>query len=86
MTFFSLIALALGMIAATDAAVPRTAFAAIQVQRGLRASRRRDVRAAAVRVERDRTPARPPFVATTFRRFLAPLTGAASPRAPASRC
>lgn len=86
MAFFSFIALALGMIAATDAAVPRTAFAAIQVQRGSRAYRRRDVRAAAVRVERDRTPARPRFIVTSFRRLLAPLTGAASPRAPASRC
>lgn len=85
MTFFSLIALALGMIAATDAAVPRPAFAAIAIQRGSRASRRRDVRIASVRVERDRGESSSRFITTTFRRFLAPLTGAASPRAPAPR-
>jgi len=85
MTFFSLLALALGMIAATDAAAPRPAFAAISVQRGSRASRR-DVRAAAVRVERDHCAARPRFRSAAVRRFLAPLTGAASPRAPAARC
>jgi hypothetical protein len=85
MTFLSLLALALGMIAATDAAAPRPAFAAIQMQRGSRASRRH-VRVAAARVERDRIGARPRFRTTSFRRFLAPLTGAASPRAPASHC
>ena len=84
MTFFSLIALALGMIAAADAAVPRPAFAAMSVQRGSRASRRAVRAAVTSRVERDHGARIARFAAMPVRRFFAPLTGAVAPRAPAS--
>jgi hypothetical protein len=84
MTFFSLIALALGMIAAADAAAPRPSFAAIAIQRGSRASRRAVRAAIADRAERGHGARAVRLGATAVRRFLAPLTGAVAPRAPAS--
>lgn len=86
MTFFSLIALAFGMIAAADAAVPRPAFAAMAIQRRSRAARRAVRGAATVRNEHGRDEGRPRFRTVAIRRILAPLTGAAAPRAPASNC
>ena len=82
MTFFSLIALAFGMMAAAaDAAVPRPSFASIAVER--RAARRRArgvaVVHAVVRVARPKKPLCQPIA---LRRIVAPLTGAATPRAP----
>lgn len=86
MTFFSLIALAFGMIAAADAAVPRPGFVMMSVQRGSRASRRAVRAAVTSRVERDHGARVARFGTMRVRRFLAPLTGAAAPRAPASCC
>jgi len=82
MTFFSLIALAFGMMAAAaDAAAPRASFASIAIER--RAARRR-VRgvAAAHAVIRDVRSKKPLFRHIALRRIVAPLTGAATPRAP----
>lgn len=85
MTLFSLIALAFGMMAAAaDAAVPRTSFAAVAVQGGSRRAMRRGLpgSASARAIARDRQQARPRFRTSPLRRIIAPLTGAATPRAP----
>jgi hypothetical protein len=85
MTLFSLIALAFGMMAsAADAAMPRPTFAAIAIQRGSRASRR-VVRRASRGVAANHAHARRGIAVLPLRRMFAPLTGAASPRAPAVR-
>ncbi|MDQ3279824.1 MAG: hypothetical protein M3Q69_00260 [Acidobacteriota bacterium] len=85
MTLFSLIALAFGMMAsAADAAMPRPAFAAIAIHRGSRPSRR-VVRAASRVIATTRSETRRRNALRPLRRMLAPLTGAAAPRAPASR-
>ena len=85
MTLFSLIALAFGMMAAAaDGAVPRTSFASISVQRGPRRAERRAFPgvASARGITRDRNQPRPQFRTSPLRRIIAPLTGAATPRAP----
>lgn len=84
MTLFSLLALAFGMMtAAADAAVPRRSFAAIAVQRGSRAARRAHPGVAAARaMARERRQPRPRFHVSPLRRITAPLSGAATPRAP----
>lgn len=85
MTFFSLIALAFGMMAAAaDAAVPRPALAAIRFER--RRAVRRAVSSGSARVQQRERASKPRVMAVSFRRLLAPLTGAASPRAPAAHC
>ena len=86
MTFATLIALAFGMMAAAaEAAVPRPAFAAIRLERRSRAIRRA-VAVASARTQQRERAAKPRVVVAPFRRILAPLTGAASPRAPAAHC
>ncbi|HYR28835.1 MAG TPA: hypothetical protein VEU30_10240 [Thermoanaerobaculia bacterium] len=88
MTFFSFLALALGMAAATADRVPRQTVVLIAVARGSR-------RAAAVRVE-ERVAARVSFpparhsrvrvaVHRPLRRLMAPLRGTAAPRAPGAQ-
>lgn len=83
MTFFVFLAIVLGAI--TEAASVRPVFASVAVardsrrgQRAIRIGRRRFVRAAGAQ--------RSYFASLPIRRFLAPLTGAAAPRAPASCC
>jgi hypothetical protein len=83
MTFFSLIALAFGMMAAAaDAAVPRAAFASVTIER--RASRR--LRAHGAATARIHVPAvsrkKPLFRRSPLRRIVAPLSGSLTPRAP----
>jgi hypothetical protein len=83
MTFLSLIALALGMIGAADAAAPRPSFAAIAISRASRAQRRALSRVVpARRIPRERSESKPQFRTSPLRRIVAPLTGAATPRAP----
>jgi hypothetical protein len=83
MTFLSLIALALGMIGAADAASPRPSFAAIAVSRASRAQRRALARAVpSRRIVHPRNETKPLFRTSPLRRIVAPLTGAATPRAP----
>jgi len=83
MTFFSFIALALGMAAATADRAPRQAVALIAVARG---SRRATVCVEArPAVRASFPPARHPRVRAghrPLRRLTAPLRGAAAPRAP----
>ncbi|HEY0371296.1 MAG TPA: hypothetical protein VGD79_04815 [Thermoanaerobaculia bacterium] len=82
MTLCIFIAIALSVL--TDAAVSRPALASVAVARDSRRAQR--VRQTTVRFARNGR-ARRPWVATiTVRRILAPLTGAASPRAPARVC
>ena len=79
MTLCLFIAIALGVL--TDAAVSRPALASVVVTRDARRSQQ--VRQTTVRFARDGRARRPGFAAMSVRRVLAPLTGAASPRAPA---
>ncbi len=79
MTLAFFIAIALGLL--TDAAVSRPALASVAVARDSRRAQR--TRYASVRFARDGRSRRPYFAAVRVLRALAPLTGAASPRAPA---
>ena len=79
MTLCLFIAVALGLL--TDAAVSRPALASVAVARDSRRLQR--ARQTAVRFARDARVRRPVFAPVSVRRLLAPLTGAASPRAPA---
>jgi hypothetical protein len=86
MTLVSLIALAFGMMAAAaDAAVPRPAFASIRLERRSRAIRRA-VASGSPRTQPRERLSKPRFMAAPCRRIIAPLSGAASPRAPAAHC
>jgi len=83
MTFFVFLAIVLGAI--TEAASVRPVFASVAVvrdsrrgQRAIRIGRTRSLRVANAR--RSHLPS------LSIRRFLAPLTGAAAPRAPAACC
>jgi hypothetical protein len=80
MTLCIFIAIALGLL--TDAAAARPALASVAVVRDSRRSQR--ARQTGVRSARDGRPRRSFFDAVSVRRVLAPLTGAASPRAPTS--
>ncbi|HYH07348.1 MAG TPA: hypothetical protein VEK11_09860 [Thermoanaerobaculia bacterium] len=83
MTFLSLIALALGMIGAADAAAPRPSFAAISISRASRASRRAfSGVGVSRRFAREHSENKPRFRTSPLRRIVAPLSGAATPRAP----
>jgi len=77
------IAIALGVL--TDAAVTRPALASVAVARDSRRAQR-TLRPAAIRFARQARAPRVSFPALTVRRILAPLTGAAAPRAPARCC
>jgi hypothetical protein len=84
MSLSFLLAIVLGAI--TEAASVRPVFASVAIARESRRGQRamRVARVRVVHVE-PRTP-RPRVVTLAVRRFLAPLTGAASPRAPAFCC
>ncbi|HEX6096142.1 MAG TPA: hypothetical protein VF432_07455 [Thermoanaerobaculia bacterium] len=82
MTLCIFIAIALGIL--TDAAASRPALASVAVVRDSRRSQR--ARQPAVRFARDSRVRRPSFDTLSVRRVLAPLTGAASPRAPTRGC
>lgn len=82
MTLCILIAIALGLL--TDAAASRPALASVVIVRDSRRSQR--ARQTGVRFPRDGRSPRRFFDAVSVRRVLAPLTGAASPRAPTSGC
>ena len=82
MTLCLFIAIALGLL--TDAAVSRPALGSVAVARDSRRAQR--ARQTAVRFARDGRVRRPWFATLRVRRVLAPLTGAASPRAPAPAC
>lgn len=75
------LAIVLGAI--TEAASVRPVFASVAVARDSRRGRRA-IRVAPARTARVAAPVRPSFSSIAVRRFLAPLTGAAAPRAPAS--
>jgi hypothetical protein len=79
MTLCFFIAIALSLL--TDAAVSRPALASVAVARDSRRSQR--PRQTTVRFARAGRMRRPWFARVSVRRVLAPLTGAASPRAPA---
>jgi len=79
MTLCFFIAIALGLL--TDAAASRPAPASVTVSRDSRRSQRAGQ--TTVRFTRDGRARRPWFASISVRRVLAPLTGAASPRAPA---
>lgn len=79
MTLCFFIAIVLGVL--TDAAVSRPVLASVAVARDSRRSQR--LRRAPARYSRDGRARRPWFAPVSVRRVLAPLTGAASPRAPA---
>jgi hypothetical protein len=79
MTLCFFIAIALGLL--TDAAASRPALTSVAIARDSRRSQR--ARQTTVRFARDGRARRPWFVPVSVRRVLAPLTGAASPRAPA---
>ncbi|HYI11984.1 MAG TPA: hypothetical protein VEK57_23215 [Thermoanaerobaculia bacterium] len=82
MSLAFLIAIVLGAI--TEAASVQPVFASVAVARESRGARR-GMAVPTVRViaDRDRPLPRPRFRTLSLRRFLAPLTGAAAPRAPA---
>jgi hypothetical protein len=82
MSLAFLIAIVLGAI--TEAASVQPVFASVAVARESRGARR-GMAVAAVRfvAGRDRPVAGPRFRILPLRRLLAPLTGAAAPRAPA---
>jgi hypothetical protein len=82
MTLCIFIAIALGIL--TDAAASRPALASVAVVRDSRRAQR--ARQTAVRFARDGRARRPSFDTLSVRRVLAPLTGAASPRAPTRGC
>jgi uncharacterized MAPEG superfamily protein len=77
------IAIALGVL--TDVAVTRPALASVAVARDSRRAQR-TLRPAAMRLVRQARASRLSFPLLAVRRILAPLTGAASPRAPAPHC
>ena len=77
------IAIALSVF--TEAAVSRPVLMHVAVARDSRRSQRR-LRSAPVRFARRVDATRVSFLPPAVRRFLAPLTGAASPRAPAPHC
>ena len=77
------IAIALGVL--TDVAVTRPALASVAVARDSRRAQR-TLRPAAMRLARQARAARVSFPPLPTRRLIAPLTGAASPRAPAPHC
>lgn len=79
MTLCIFIAIALGLL--TDAATSRPALTSVAIARDSRRSQR--ARQTTVRFARDGRGRRPWFAPVSVRRVLAPLTGAASPRAPA---
>jgi hypothetical protein len=81
MTFFVFLALVLGAI--TEAASVRPAFASVAVVRDSRRGQRA-IRIGRTRFVRSAGASRSSFSSFPVRRFLAPLTGAAAPRAPAS--
>jgi len=81
MTLCFFIAIAMGLL--TDAAVSRPMLGSVAVARDSRRSQQ--ARQTSVRFARDGRSRRPSFIAVCVRRVLAPLTGAASPRAPAFR-
>ena len=81
MTLCLFIAIAMGLL--TDAAVSRPMLASVAVARDSRRSQR--ARQTPERFARGGRSRRPSFVGVCVRRVLAPLTGAASPRAPAFR-
>ena len=82
MTFCFFIAFALGVL--TDVAVSRPMVVSAAVVRDSRRSHRR--RQTVVHLVRGSRSRRPLFDALKIRRVIAPLTGAASPRAPARGC
>jgi hypothetical protein len=77
------IAIALSVF--TEAATARPVLASVAVARDSRRAQR-TLRSAPVRFRRDDDAPRPRFLPLAIRRILAPLTGAASPRAPAPHC
>ncbi len=81
MTLCFFLAIVLGAI--TEAATVRPVFASVAVVRDSRRGHRA-IRAARTRTARVAVSQRPRFTTLAVRRFLAPLTGAAAPRAPAS--
>jgi hypothetical protein len=83
MTFFVFLAIALGAI--TEAASVRPVFASVAVARDSRRGQRA-IRIGRTRSLRVATTPRSRFSSLPIRRFLAPLTGAAAPRAPAACC
>lgn len=87
MTFVSFLALALGVFASTDAAAPRPAFAPVAMHRRSSAARRtvREVVSGRVFWPRVVAAAVRTAIFPVVHRLVAPLTGAAAPRAPAVR-
>jgi hypothetical protein len=83
MTFFVFLAIVLGAI--TEAASVRPVFASVAVARDSRRGHRA-IRIGRRRFARAASAPRSCFSSLPIRRFLAPLTGAAAPRAPASSC
>jgi hypothetical protein len=82
MTLCFFIAIALGLL--TDAAGSRPVLASVAVARDSRRAQRA-IRSG-VRFSREARGPRARFAPLAIRRVLAPLTGAASPRAPAQFC
>ena len=83
MTFFVFLAIVLG--AFTEAASVRPVFASVAVARDSRRGHR-TIRIGRTRFVRGGNGPRSYFPSLPIRRFLAPLTGAAAPRAPAACC
>jgi hypothetical protein len=83
MSIFFFIAIALSVL--TDAATARPVLASVAVARDSRRAQR-TLRSAPVRFRRGDDVPRARFLPLAVRRILAPLTGAASPRAPAPHC
>lgn len=83
MTFFVFLTIVLGAI--TDAASVRPVFASVAVARDSRRGHRA-IRLGRTRFTRASSGPRSYFSSLPIRRFLAPLTGAAAPRAPAACC
>ncbi|HYK03409.1 MAG TPA: hypothetical protein VE974_16745 [Thermoanaerobaculia bacterium] len=83
MTFFVFLAIVLG--AFTEAASVRPVFASVAVARDSRRGHRA-IRIGRTRFVRSASEPRSYLSSLPIRRFLAPLTGAAAPRAPAPCC
>jgi hypothetical protein len=83
MTFFSLVAIAFGMLASgAERAVPRL-VSPVAVERAARATRRRAHGGTSIRFERpSRAKIASRFQPLALRRVIAPLRGALTPRAP----
>ena len=77
------IAIALSVL--TEATMSRPVLASVSVARDSRRSQR-SLRSAPARFRRGDDAPAPRFLPFTVRRLIAPLTGAASPRAPAPHC